>query len=156
EVEKGGGVTLQVTAAAIRQIGRVRPTGAVALLLECVGNAEDEPLVSEMRVALGLVGVRDGKADPLLVKALTDKSVPKRLAAALARVNCDAQLPAVRKRLKDDELSIRLRVGLALLQRGERDALKVLAAGMGEKPTRETALAEDMLCRLAGERSPTL
>jgi HEAT repeat protein len=156
EVEKRGGVTLQVTAAAIRQVGRLRPAGAVALLLESVGSAEDEPTAAEMRVALGQVGVRNGKADPLLVKALTDRSVPKRLAAALALVHCEAQLPNVRKRLKDDDLAIRLHVGLALLQRGERDALKVLAEAMAEKPTRETAVAEDMLFRLAGERSPTL
>ncbi len=155
EIESGGASVLALNAAAIRRIGYLRPEGAVALLLDAVEPAEDDATASEITNALADAGAHAGKADPLLLKALSGPP-KKRAAAGVALARGGAALPAVRKLLDDKEAYIRVRVALALLERGERAALSALASVMGEASSREAGLAEDILCRLAGEKSPAL
>jgi HEAT repeat protein len=155
EAEAGGVAVMALTAAAVRRVGWLRPRGVVEALLDAIEAEDDEAMASEVTSALAEAGALVGKADPLLVKALT--SSPKRRAAAgVALARAGASLPEVRKLLDDRESSIRARVALALLERGEREALATLAGVMGEPSLREAGIAEEVLCSLAGEKSPSL
>jgi hypothetical protein len=68
-------------AAAIRLIAVRQPAGAAEVLLNSLPGA-DEALAREIRSALYAVALRDGKPDPILVKALEDKDPVRRAAAA--------------------------------------------------------------------------
>ena len=72
------------TAAAIRVLARQKPDGAAAALLDFLPAAGEEELAEQARLSLADLAVRDGKADPALVRALTDASAMKRGAAAFA------------------------------------------------------------------------
>lgn len=158
EIDRGGALTVDLIAAVVRHIGRVRPEGATKALLACLDSAEDEAIAAEVASSLASVGVTGGKPDPLLVAALEDRSARRRLAAAtaLCRGGAKVSRPAVLKLLEDREGSVRIRTALALLEVGEREAVKALIAEMAQPQSREGGLAEDLLFRLAGERSPSL
>ncbi len=150
------GASTAVLGSAVRVLARHRPAGAVEVLLNYLPSADDEMLAQEVRAALCDLGVRDGKADPTLVAALTDASPPKRGAAglALARARLPEHMPAVRKLLADPDPRVRLRVGLALSAGRDKDAVAVLIRLLDQLPAEETGLVEDLLFRLAGEKPP--
>jgi HEAT repeat protein len=158
EVEKDGGVGVTVNAAAVRVLARLRPDGAVAVLLDYLPAVQDESVAGEVREALTRLAVAGGKASPVLVNALKDRSPTRRTAAALAlcRAKASDQMPAVRKLLADPDAKVRLSVALALVALRERAAMPVLIALMDQPPTPELGRVEDLLFRLAGEKSPVL
>ncbi|MGH9677966.1 MAG: HEAT repeat domain-containing protein, partial [Candidatus Acidiferrum sp.] len=121
------GATASVVCAAVRLIGQRKPAGAVEMLLAYLPAAEDERVAEEVRAVLAGLAVTDGKADPLLLAALTDKQAVKRYSAAviLSRCHVADQMPAVRRLLKDPDAAVQHRVGLALALAGEKEAVPV-------------------------------
>ncbi len=152
------GHSAAVAAAAARLIAVRKPPGAVEVLLAYLPSADDEYVADAVRGALAANAVRDGKADPALVAALTDKAPVRRAGAAvaLARADLADQKPAVRKLLEDPEAAVRLRVGLALAAAKDKDAVPVLIQLLAELPAAQLWPVEDLLYRLAEDKAPAV
>jgi hypothetical protein len=152
------GSSSQALAAAVRVIGMRKPDKAAEVLLAYLPSAEDEMVAEEVRNTLGLLAMKDGKADPALVAALTDKVPARRAAAAVAlcRAKATDHVPAVRKLLEDADPIVRARAALALTALREKDAVPVLIDLLGQLPTHENSTVEDLLYRLADDKAPAV
>jgi hypothetical protein len=150
------GATAAVIASAVRLLAERKPDGAAETLLDYLPGAEDETVAETVRAALASLAVRDGKAEPAVVKALEDRVPVKRAAAgaALARARLPEQLPAVRKLLADPDAQVRMRVALALASVRDKAAVAVLIGLLDQLPLEETGLIDSFLDRLAGEAVP--
>ena len=144
--------------AAPRLLALRRPEGTVEALLAYVPFAESETLALQLTDLLATVGCTDGKADPALVRALKDKIGLRRAAAAVAlcKGKADDELPAVRKLLGDTDVTVRLRTALVLARYGEKEAVPVLVALLGDLPLDQVWEAEDALTTLAGDKAPNV
>ena len=145
-----------VMAAAVRVLAKLKPEGATAALLDYLPSAGDESLAEGVRLALSGLAVRDGKADAVLVGALTDRSAEKRGAAAyaLGRAAFAEQLPAVRRLLQDPEPLVRYRAALGLASARDKRSVPVLIALLGELPAPEAGRVEELLYRIADDKAP--
>jgi HEAT repeat protein len=113
EAPPDGGVASSV----VRLLAR-KPNGdALQALLDYFPFAADDGTEEEVLNALGILGVRAGKPDPLLMTALKDPLPAKRAAAAcvLARLGDAEHRAAVRQMLGDTSLRVRHAVGRGLL-----------------------------------------
>ncbi len=153
QVQRGASEALIISAA--RLVAAKKPAGAERVLLDYLGSADKEPLIEATLDALVKFALVDGKPSPVFVNALAEKNPKVRAAAAVALVRAGSA-DAVKKLLQDPTPSVRLRVGLALVDAKEKDALPVLIALLGEMPSTETGLVEDLLFRLAGEKAPNV
>ncbi len=72
--------------AAVRLLASRNPAGAAEALLNYLPFADDESVVQEIETALRAVGLRQGKPESSLVRALTDPAPVRRSIAA--RVLC--------------------------------------------------------------------
>jgi hypothetical protein len=142
--------------AAIRLLGQRRPEGTVEALLAFAPQANYPYYFDPLPTALANAGIRNGEPDPLLLRALTDKQPLRRAAAgaALARLGSADQRAAVRGLLRDPELVVRLRVGLALANAREKAAVPVLIDLLPDLPQEEVSPIEDYLHLLARGNSP--
>jgi HEAT repeat protein len=140
---------------AARLLALHKPAGAVEVLLAFLPNAEDEA-VDDIRAALTAMAMRDGKAEPALVAALTDKSAQRRIAAgvALARGGPKEQQAAVRKLLGDDDMAVRMPVAEALIHTGDKDAVSVAIDLLVKLPADQAWQAENLLTAIAEDKSP--
>src|SRR5262245_37229992 len=77
-----GSQAAAVPVAAARLLAQRRPDGAAEALLAYLPCADDEVVVEEVKAALAAVAVRDGKPDPVLVRALQDPNSLRRATAA--------------------------------------------------------------------------
>jgi HEAT repeat protein len=154
QIAKGG--TSAVPAAAARLLGKRKPDGAAAALLDYLPNANGASAAEAARAALAAVAQRDGKPEPALLKALEDKSDLKREAAAvaLARGGGKEALPAVRRLLKAPEAAVRLRVALALAYAHDKEAVPALIGLLAELPQEQGVEAEELLRDIAGDAAP--
>lgn len=152
------GSAAQTVAAAARLVAHRKPDKAVEVLLTYLPSAEDQMAAEEVRNTLAVLATKDGKPDPLLVAALTDKSPVKRAAAAHALCHAKVmdQLPAVRKLLQDPDLVVRARTGLALAALHEKEGIPVLIDLLGQVPENEGGLVEDLLYSAAGDKAPSV
>jgi hypothetical protein len=155
-IEGVGGAN--VSAAAARVLAKKKPAGAAEVLLKYLPFGEDDSVKEEIRNALVVVGVRGGKPEPVVVKALEDKHREKRAAAAeaLCRAGVKAQFPAVRKLLKDKEAIVRLRAAMGLVPHKEKTAVPTLIEVLKDLTESEAWEAEDLLFRLAGDDAPSV
>jgi hypothetical protein len=143
--------------AAARLIAGRKPPGAVEVLLNYLPHADDEGIAEAVRSALAANAVQEGKPDPLLVAALTDKMAARRAGAAVALCRAaPEQRPAVKKLLQDSDVTVRLHAGFALAVTGDKEAIPVLIDGLAELPPAQTVAVRDLLSRLAEEKSPAL
>jgi hypothetical protein len=145
-----------VQGASARLIAVRKPAGAADVLLNYLPFAADDTVIDELCKALTAVAVRDGKVEPSVVKALTDKVAVKRGAAGVALVASGAaeHLPAARKLLDDATPAVRLRVALSLIQRKEKDAIPRLIDGLAHLNPQQLWQAEELLIRLAADKAP--
>jgi HEAT repeat protein len=152
----GAGTPAAVVSAAARLIARRKPAGAAEVLLAYAPKAAGQPSEGDVRAALAAVAVRDGKAEPVLVKALEDKLPGRRAAAAeaLARGSAGDQLPAVRKLLRDPDASVRLQTAFALAALKEKEAVPVLIDLLADLPRARHAPIDELLYRLADDKAP--
>ncbi len=142
-----------VTAAVVRALSVLKPPGTVDGLIAYLPLAEDDQVLDEITTTLVAVAVRDGKADPAIVKALSDEVPIRRAVAAevLAQVGGDIQRPAVRNLLKDPKPSVRLRAALALAQYQDPEAVPVLIGLLADAPPQQAHQIEEFLAGLAGD-----
>jgi HEAT repeat protein len=154
QIENDAGPVL--AAAALRRLAARKPAGAAEVLLDYLPAADGEEVAEQVRATLAALAVRDGKADPALVKALADAAPERRAAAgeALCRGGAKDQRDALVKLLADKDAGVRLRVALGLLAMKERAAVPALI-DLARDLDRERAWeAEEALGRLAGEAAP--
>jgi HEAT repeat protein len=142
--------------AAARLLVLRNPPGAAETLLAYLPHADNESVTDEVKTALTALALRDGKPEPALVRGLEDKIALRRVIAA--EVLCQAAnaepRAALRKLLRDPQPLVRLRLGLALADLKEAEAVAVLIALLSELPPAASGLAEDYLLTLAGEQAP--
>jgi HEAT repeat protein len=149
------GSTDALPGVAARLVALRKPPGAAEVLLAYLPFA-DEAMTVEVQTALAAVTLRDGKPDPAVLQALRDPLPLRRAAAAeaLCRAGGPEQRIAVRKLLADPDPLVRLRTALALAAARERDAIPTLIDLLGELKQDQAGPAQEVLFRLAGDRSP--
>jgi len=154
-----------IQAATARLVAREKPAGAADVLLAFLPFAPDLAVSDEICKALGSVAAPGGKVEPVMLEALHDKLPIKRGAAAEALVRADVKkqlpgadkiLPEVRKLLQDSEPAVRLRTGLALVSRKEKEALPILVELLDRLPPEQMWPVEEILIRLAGDKTPAV
>ncbi len=154
EIERGPGPALP--AAAARVLARRAPAEAVAVLLAYLPFADDANVTEEVLAALVAVGTRPGKVDPALTAALKDTASVRRAAAGytLGRHPDRAARESAVPLLTDREPTVRLRAAQGLIAGKDSQAVPVVIALLAEAPAEMASQAEEMLWRLAGDRSP--
>lgn len=154
QIESATGTALPLAAA--RLLAGRKPAGATPVILNFLPLADDELLDAELLAALTAVGFSGGKADPALVAALNDEAPARRGAAALllGQSGSAEQRTVVRKLLEDPQPRVRLQAAEGLARSGEKDAVPVLIALLGEAPLPVAWPAEELLCRIAGDAAP--
>jgi len=146
-----------VTAAARVLTARKVPD-ACETLLNYLPSIEDPETAEEVASVLSRVALaKGGKAEPVLVKALSDKYAIKRwaAAAALTRAALKDNRAAVTKLLKDANPSVRRHVALALLDVKDKEGIPTLISLLTDKSSIDAEAAEEWLVSIAGEKSPT-
>jgi len=143
-------------AAAVRVLADRRPAGATKVLLAHLPAADDSYVIEEIHNTLAVVGVRGGKGDETLKAALEDKHPRRRAAAgeAIARAGKAEDRAALRPLLRDPDVRVRLAVGIALVERKEREAVETLIEALAEAPQEQFWRVEQILFALAGDDAP--
>ena len=142
---------------AARVLASKKPVGAAQALLEFLPCVEDVDVAEEVARSLAPVTMsKDGKVDPAVLAALTDRFAIKRYSAAeaLIAVGGAAHRPAVKRLLADPESGVRRRVAVALLMAREKSAVPILLDLLRAKASDDADAAEDALSILAGEDAP--
>ena len=146
-----------VQIAAARMIARLKPKDAAEVLLKYIPFASDQrDVIDEICKAMGSVAVVNGKAEAVVVESLEDKLPLKRGAAAEGLARSKAEIPAVRKLLKDEDPGVRLRVALALVPLKEMEGLPVMVDCLALLSPEQLWPAEEILVRLAGDKTPAV
>ena len=147
--------TPALVAAAARRLAAHRPAGAAEALLDFLPAVLDESTAEVVLQAIAVVGVRDGKPDAAVLRAVTDEEPLRRAAAAVALSGAG---PRDRQHalalLRDPNATVRLHAGLALVRAGKREAVPVLIGLFGTLPRARLWRVEDVLYRLAGDKAP--
>ena len=142
---------------AARVLASKKPAGAAQALLDFLPCVEDVDVAEEVARSLAPVTMsKDGKADPAVLAALTDRFAIKRYSAAeaLIAVGGAAHRPAAKRLLADPESGVRRRVAVALLMAREKSAVPTLLELLRAKSSDDADAAEDALSILAGEDAP--
>jgi HEAT repeat protein len=139
-----------------RLVALRKPPGAAAAILAYLPSQDEDSLREALQNALAAVAFSNGEANPVLLKALTDKSATRRIAAAraLCTVPQPDNLEKARALLQDADPAVRLAVALALAEARDPGALPALASFIAQAPADLAAQAEDFLSQLAGEAGP--
>lgn len=147
-----------VALAALRQVARLKPAGSAEIILGYLPNVPSEAAAEEARNTLARVALPEGKLDKAVVAALTSTAPESRAAAAeiVARRGGLAHLADVRKLLKDNDNTVRLRAAIALGEMRDPEAVPVLVNLVGELPTEQASLADSMLRDVAGALVPNV
>jgi HEAT repeat protein len=145
-----------MTAAVARLLAHHRVAGTADVLLEYLPHSENESVMEEVKAALAGVAYDKGKADPSVLKALSDEHPVRRAAAiqALCRGGSAEPRETLRKLLNDPMPSVRLQASLALAAAADAKAVSTLITLLGElngEPLREV---EGFLTELAGDLAP--
>jgi HEAT repeat protein len=139
-----------------RLVALRKPPGAAEAILAYLPSQDEDSLQEELQKALAAAAFSNGEANPVLLKALTDHSATRRIAAA--RALCTAPRPEhlekARRLLQDADPAVRLAVALALAEARDLSALPTLASLIAQAPADLAAQAEDFLSQLAGETGP--
>jgi HEAT repeat protein len=148
-----GTAASDIPRAVIRLTARRKPEGAIPALLAYLGAAEDEEAVSDVRQALTALALRSGKPEPALLAAVKAADhVHHTVAAEALRAADNAKV--ARKLLRDPDANLRLRIALALMERGDAEAVPVLIALLAEVPVHDGQQALYALRHLAGPLAP--
>jgi cyclophilin family peptidyl-prolyl cis-trans isomerase len=135
-----------------------RPPATAETLLQFAPNACDRDTLESVRDALAAVAVRDGKPEPVLTAALVGKQPLWRGLAgeALVRAGQADAVPAVRELLDDGDRLVRMRVGLTFVEKNDKTVIPRLIELLADLPRDQSQRIEDLLGRIALEKSPTL
>jgi hypothetical protein len=152
--------TSALSAAAARMLAKHKPEGAAEVLLTYLPLADDDSIAEAVREALGAVAMPNGKPDPALLKALTEKDVLRRGAAAEAFGRGGD--PSMRTRMRDflrkeADPEVKLFVALALVSAAkDKEVMPDLIRLLGDLPVEKAWRAEELLCTVAGETGPNV
>src|SRR5207245_2486374 len=107
---------------------------------------------------LAAVAVKDGKPEAALADAVTDKMALKRGLAggALVRAGQADAVPAVKKLLEDADKPVRLRIGLAYVDKKDKSTIPGLIDLLAEMPREQSQPIEELMARIALEKSPNV
>ncbi len=155
---KVGRVGPELIAAAARVLAN-HPSAAPATIeafLEYIPSAPDEPVEEELTGLLTRLTAVNGKPHPALTAAAKDKLPIRRQAAAgpLAQAGGEHR-ETVRKLLADPDHRVRLFAAQALIAVRDKTAVPALIGLLGDGPLSLVWTAEDQLCRIAGDKSPS-
>jgi HEAT repeat protein/outer membrane protein assembly factor BamB len=144
--------------AAAHVLAERKPEGAAAALLAYLPFADSPEVIAAVNAALVTVAAPSGKADAALLRGLSDRLGIRRAAAvvALCRAVPPAQVPDVRKLLKDPAAIVRLRTALALAEANDAEAIPVLIDLLAELAAEKRQPIEECLTQLAGEWAPMI
>lgn len=148
----------EADAAAVRLLKARRPDGACAVLLDYLPAVRDAGVEEEVLAALAVLGVRGGKVDAALVRALTDKDAMRRAVAALVlgHSGTKAQRDKVHAVLRADAApKVRLRAAQGLLAARDKSALPALLPLLTDAPPEVAQEVCDLLGAVAGDKAPT-
>jgi HEAT repeat protein len=151
----GPGVLL----AAIRVAALHPAAGLVETLIGYLPFTDSEAVLEELRWALTRHALEHGKADPLLLAALSDRSAIRRATAAevLVRAAYADNKDTLRKLLGDRDAMVRYRVARALVLAHQADAIPSLIDTLPDLPLNAAWQAEDFLLHLtASAPAPTV
>jgi HEAT repeat protein len=145
-----------LTAAAARVLAYRRPTGVAGVLLDYLPHAENENVMEEVKNALIAVAYDRGRADPALLRALSDEHPLRRANAITALCQSGIAEPraTLRKLLTDPMPSVRLRASLALARASDAKAVSTLIALLADVSGEQARDVEGFLTELAGEQAP--
>lgn len=145
-------VAPEVPAAAMRTLARRKPANLVETLIAYLPYADNEDVLEETRAALTKHALHDGKIQPQLLSALTDRSPMRRATAGevVCRTGYAQHKESVRKLLLDSDAFVRYRTALSLAHARQRDAIPVLIDTIADLPLNAAWQSEDFLLRLAG------
>jgi hypothetical protein len=149
--------SIDTEAAAVRVLKARRPDGACRALIDYLPSVRDGGVEEEVLAALLVLGVRGGKADDALARALEDKEPSRRAAAALVLGHSgpDALKDKVRRLLKSEaDAKVRLRGAQGLLVARDKRAVPVLLTLLSDAPVEIARDAHEMLGWLAGDKGP--
>jgi peptidyl-prolyl cis-trans isomerase B (cyclophilin B) len=144
--------------AAARLMAARRPATAAQTLLKFAPFADDRDVLESVRDALVALAARDGKPEPALADALASKQPLWRGLAgeALVRAGQASAVPAVRALLDDADRLVRMRVGLAFVDKNDKSVIPGLIELLAELPRDQSQVIEDLLGRIALEKSPNI
>jgi HEAT repeat protein len=150
-IEGAGGSALVQTA--VRALAAHNPEGAADTLIRYLPLADDETVIREIETALLAIGMRDGKPEPALMRALTDPAPIRRgfTARVLCQIGGSAERAAVRHLLKDPKPTVRMWAALGLMERHDAEAMTVLIDLIAALPPEGRRRVEEYLTELAGE-----
>lgn len=148
--------TLQ--SAAARVLAKVKPEGTADGLMAFLPFASDPMVIDEICKTLGAVAVKNGKIEPVILKALQDPIAVKRGAAgeALARAGVKEEFPNVKKLFADKDLTVRLRVCMAMMTAKDPELVPVMIDLLADLTPNQLWPIEEALIRLAGDKSPNV
>jgi hypothetical protein len=149
-----------VTVAAIRRLADLKPVETTEVLIQFLAQIDDDSQATEIRRTLASVAMRDGKADPLMIKALSSPDLILRanVAEAFARGG-DTSLREQMRKLAESEtnLQIRLPVLLALINHAkDKLAVDLLLKNLDSIPNDSIWRIEEILVALSGENGPSV
>ena len=141
--------------AAALLIAEKRPEGATEVLLACLAWQDDDAIQESLFRALACVGLKDGMPAPVVTAAAKAKEPARRAAAAyvLGRGNAETRR-AMSPLLADSDARVRYHAAAALVRSGDKTAVTPLFALLTDGPPALAWQAEDLLCRLAGDKAP--
>jgi HEAT repeat protein len=141
---------------AARLLAMRHPAGAAEVLLAYAPFVEDETEAEEIQSALTTLAFLGGPGDAALVRALDDKTSLRRAMAAVAL--CRARgvngAPQALRLLHDPDPLVRLRLGLALADLKDKEAIPGLIDLLADLSEDQAWPVEDLLRRLADDRGP--
>lgn len=142
--------------AAARLLAARRPASAAQTLLKFAPFAEDRDALESVRDALAVLAVRDGKPERALTDALVSKPPLWRGLAgeALVRAGQADAVPAVRELLQDADPLVRFHVGMAFVDKNDKSVIPRLIELLADLPRDHGQEIEDVLGRIALEKSP--
>jgi outer membrane protein assembly factor BamB len=153
----------QVAAAAVRALVKLKPKEAAAVLLGFLPMADSDEVAEEIRSALVELAAADGKPEPALVAALSDKSVVRRSAAYVALTGgpdgkgaSKAALPLVKGAVRKETDTDAKFLGLwaLLMTTREKEFVPDLIAMIPKLPRGRIWQLEEFLLQLAGKDRP--
>jgi HEAT repeat protein len=148
----------KLVSAAARVLVQLKPEGAAAALLAYLPYAVNGEVIAAVHTALAAVAAPSGRADPALLRGLSDRMGVRRAAAGVALCHAlpPQQVSEVRKLLQDGSPKVRLRAAKALAEAKHAESIPVLIELLAELPADERQSVEDLLKDLAGEWAPVL
>jgi peptidyl-prolyl cis-trans isomerase B (cyclophilin B) len=153
KIEKQQEPALMVAAA--RLLAVRRPPATAQTLLKYAPFADDREVLESVRDALAAVAVRDGK--PLTEALVSKQPLLRGLAGdALVRAGQAAAEPTIRKLLDDTDRLVRLGVGMAYVEKNDKSVVPRLIELLADLPRHQSEVIEDLLGRIALDKSPTI